>query len=150
MVVSQSWRPKMGAWLKHLQTGSTFRESKITAILKTDVRYEIRRPFWSWNHFGFLKIFLALRFWHGRCYIPPVVVKVTMMSGLESHSKSWSAVGSHGRCRLADGRLGDTLARGFKSFRWFPSCWITTKTEFAVAQDWVTGVYPILRFYQRF
>ena len=62
----------------------------------------------------FHKNFAPSRFWHARCYRPFVVVKVTMMSGLESHSKSWSAVGSHGRCRLADGRLGDTLARGFQ------------------------------------
>jgi hypothetical protein len=51
--------------------------------------------------------------WHAGCHREFVIVAVTVMGGLESHSKSWSAVGSHGRCRPADGRLGDTLARGF-------------------------------------
>lgn len=42
-----------------------------------------------------------------------VAVVVTVMSGRASHSKSWSAVGSHGQCRPAGGRPDDTLARGF-------------------------------------
>jgi hypothetical protein len=48
-----------------------------------------------------------------------VAVVVTVMSD-SGHSKSWSAVGSHGRCRPIDGRSADTLARGV--FCWMMGC----------------------------